>query len=161
MKLEFTLNGRAVEMETTPDRRLVELLREDLGLWGTKEGCGTGECGACTIRVDGETRLSCLMFAAQLQGREVMTIEGLSKTPESLHPVQEAFVESGAVQCGFCTPGMVMSLSTYLEDHPDPDDASIRKAISGNLCRCTGYQKIVEAGLKAARIMRNKEDSRG
>jgi len=161
MKLRFTLNGAPVSVETPPDRRLIDLLREDLGFTGTKEGCGTGECGACTIRVDGETRLACLMLAAQVQGRKIVTIEGLSSDPDALHPVQEAFVNAGAVQCGFCTPGMVMSLATYLEAHPDPDGDGIREAVSGNLCRCTGYQKIVEAGLEAAQTMKDGGERRG
>ncbi len=163
MKLEFILNGGAVEIEAAPDRRVIDLLREDLGLTGTKEGCGTGECGACTIRVDGETRLACLMLAAQIQGRELTTIEGLSTDPAHLHPVQEAFTRAGAVQCGFCTPGMVMSLSTYLQTHPEPDGTKIRQAVSGNLCRCTGYQKIVDAGLDAAKQMQSsdQEEPRG
>ncbi|WP_035235863.1 (2Fe-2S)-binding protein [Desulfobacter vibrioformis] len=157
MKLEFTLNSAKVTVETAPDRRLIDLLREDLGLTGTKEGCGTGECGACTIRVQGETKLACLMLAAQVQGCDVVTIEGLD--PAGHHPVQEAFTGSGAVQCGFCTPGMIMSLSTYLAAHPDPAPEKIREAVSGNLCRCTGYQKIVDAGLAAARAL--KEAHRG
>ncbi len=161
MKLTFNLNGSPVSVETPKDRRLIDLLREDLGLTGTKEGCGTGECGACTIRVDGETRLACLMLAAQVQGRNIVTIEGLSTGPNDLHPVQEAFVNAGAVQCGFCTPGMVMSLSTYLESHGNPEEDGIREAVSGNLCRCTGYQKIVDAGLEAARIMKDKGEQHG
>ena len=157
MKLEFRLNSAKIAVETPPDRRLIDLLREDLGLTGTKEGCGTGECGACTIRVQGETRLACLMLAAQVQGCDVVTIEGLD--PEGRHPVQEAFSAAGAVQCGFCTPGMIMSLSTYLDTHPDPAPEDIREAVSGNLCRCTGYQKIVDAGLAAAKAL--KEEHRG
>jgi carbon-monoxide dehydrogenase small subunit len=161
MKLKFMLNGSFVSVETPPDRRLVDLLREDLGLTGTKEGCGTGECGACTIRVDGETRLACLMLAAQVQGREIVTIEGMSTDAGPLHPVQKAFVNSGAVQCGFCTPGMVISLATHLDAHPNTDGEGIRQAVSGNLCRCTGYQKIVDAGLEAAQRMKDKGGCRG
>ncbi|MBU0970740.1 MAG: (2Fe-2S)-binding protein [Proteobacteria bacterium] len=161
MKLTFMLNGSPVSVETPPDRRLVDLLREDLGLTGTKEGCGTGECGACTIRADGETKLACLMLAAQAQGRDIVTIEGLSPVAGPLHPVQESFVNSGAVQCGFCTPGMVMSIATHLDAHPDTDGDGIRQAVSGNLCRCTGYQKIVDAGLTAAGLMKNKGGCRG
>jgi carbon-monoxide dehydrogenase small subunit len=140
----FTLNGEMKRLETRPDRRVIDVLREDLALTGTKEGCGSGECGACTILVDGETRLSCLMVAAQLHGRTVTTIEGIA-SEGALHLLQEAFVEQGAVQCGFCTPGMLMSGLQLLEREPDPDRAAIRRAISGNLCRCTGYQKIVDA----------------
>lgn len=153
MILEFILNHRPVTVETAPDRRLIDLLREDLGLTGTKEGCGTGECGACTIQVDGQTKLACLMLAAQVDGRTVITIEGLT------HPIQAGFEACGAVQCGFCTPGMAMSLSTYLDAHPEPDRKEIQGAISGNLCRCTGYQKIVDAGLWTAKKI--KEDAHG
>jgi len=123
---------------------VIDILREDLGLTGTKESCGSGECGSCTILVEGETRLACLMLAAQLEGCRVTTIEGLSHEDE-LHPLQEAFVEHGAVQCGFCTPGMVLTTLSLLERNPRPSRAQIREAISGNLCRCTGYQKIVDA----------------
>jgi carbon-monoxide dehydrogenase small subunit len=132
------------------DRRVVDVLREDLGLTGTKEGCGAGECGACTILVDGQPRLSCLMMAAQLQDKAIVTIEGIGE-PGALHPVQEAFVEQGAVQCGFCTPGMVLSAVHLLRCHPKPDRNEIRRALSGNLCRCTGYVKIVDAVEAAAR----------
>jgi xanthine dehydrogenase small subunit len=128
----------------------VDVLREDLALTGTKEGCGAGECGACTILVDGQPRLSCLMTAAQLQNKDITTIEGIGKF-ESLHPVQEAFVEHGAVQCGFCTPGMVLSAVHLLNHDPEPDRNRIRRALSGNLCRCTGYVKIVDAVEAAAR----------
>lgn len=156
MILELTLNGQAMRVETPPDRRVVELLREDLGLTGVKEGCGAGECGACTILVDGESRLSCLMLAAQLQGRHVTTIEGLSADGR-LHPVQKAFIEHGAVQCGFCTPGMVLSAVHLLERHPHPSRRDIREGLSGNLCRCTGYVKIVDAVEAATRTMAERE----
>jgi aerobic-type carbon monoxide dehydrogenase small subunit (CoxS/CutS family) len=151
----FVLNGKEIRIETPSDRRGVDILREDLHLTGTKEGCGAGECGACTILVDGESRLSCLMVAAQLEGRRVTTIEGLAEG-EGLHPVQQAFVELGAVQCGFCTPGMVLTAVDLLQKNPDPTRLEIREGISGNLCRCTGYQKIVDAVEAAARRM--KED---
>jgi aerobic-type carbon monoxide dehydrogenase small subunit (CoxS/CutS family) len=136
-------------------RRVVDLLREDLGLTGTKEGCGAGECGACTILVDGENRLSCLMTAAQLEGRNITTIEGLSSRDENLHPVQEAFIQYGAVQCGFCTPGMALSAVRLLHRNPHPTREEIREGLSGNLCRCTGYVKIVDAVEAAARSMNN------
>lgn len=152
MQIEFILNGEKIVVETRPDRRAVDLLREDLGLTGTKEGCGAGECGACTILVDGESRLSCLMLAAQLQGRRVTTIEGLAHG-EDLHPVQEAFIEHGAVQCGFCTPGMVLSAVHLLDRNPQPTRNEIRQELGGNLCRCTGYAKIVDAVEAAARKM--------
>lgn len=144
MKITFNLNGKEMTLDTPGDRRVVDLFREDLGLTGTKEACGAGECGACTIRVDGQTRLSCLMLAVQLEGRRVVTIEGLA--PEGLlHPVQAAFVEKGAVQCGFCTPGMVLTAVDFLERHPHPSRREATEAMSGNLCRCTGYQKILDA----------------
>lgn len=144
MKIVFTLNGSRVSVEAPPDRRAVDLLREDLRLTGTKEGCGSGECGCCTILVDGGSRLSCLMLAAQLDGREVTTIEGLG-SGEEMHPVQRSFVDHGAVQCGFCTPGMVLSAVDLLRRNPRPDRGEIRRGLSGNICRCTGYQKIVDA----------------
>ncbi len=149
MRLEFILNGRPVALETDPDRRAVDLLRQDLGLTGTKEGCGQGECGACSILVDGRARLSCLMLAAQLAGRRVVTIEGLADGGR-LHPVQAAFVDHGAVQCGFCTPGMVMAAVDLLDRRPRPTEEEIRVGLSGHLCRCTGYQKIIEAVVAAA-----------
>ena len=155
MKVSFVLNGEEIRIETPADSRVVDILREDLHLTGTKEGCGAGECGACTILVDGESRLSCLMVAAQFEGRRVTTIEGLAEG-EGLHPVQQAFVELGAVQCGFCTPGMVLTAVDLLQKNPDPTRLEIREGISGNLCRCTGYQKIVDAVEAAARRM--KED---
>jgi len=149
MKLHFTLNGRPVEVEVPSDRRVVDLLREELGLTGTKEGCGQGECGACTILVDGVSRLSCLMLAAQLEGRSLVTIEGLAAGGD-LHPVQEAFVEEGAVQCGFCTPGMILAAVDLLGRDPRPGRGDIRQGLSGNLCRCSGYQKVVDAVERAA-----------
>ena len=152
MKITFTLNGRWLEVETPPDRRVVDLLREDLGLGGTKECCGSGECGACTILVDGESRLSCLMLAAQLEGRVILTIEGVAANGE-FHVVQQAFVDHGAVQCGFCTPGMVLATLDLLRRIPDPTREDVRRELSGNLCRCTGYQKIVDAVMAAARIV--------
>ncbi len=152
MKIRFVLNGRETEIEAAPDRRVVDLLREDLGLTGTKEGCGSGECGACTILVDGVSRLSCLMLAAQLEGKRITTIEGLARNG-ALHPLQESFVRCGAVQCGFCSPGMILSASALLERKPDPGREEIREGLSGNLCRCTGYQKVVDAVEEAARTM--------
>ena len=152
MKVNFTLNGKSMSVETAPDRRVVDLLREDLGLSGTKECCGSGECGACTILVDGESRLSCLMLAAQLEGRTLLTIEGLAANGE-LHVVQQAFVDHGAVQCGFCTPGMVLATLDLLRRIPEPTREEVRRELSGNLCRCTGYQKIVDAVMASARIL--------
>ncbi len=156
MRITFVLNGREARMEVRADRRVVDLLREDLGLTGTKEGCGAGECGACTVLVDGQARLSCLMLAAQLDGREVTTIDGLARG-EQLHPVQEAFVEHGAIQCGFCTPGMVLAAADLLQRNPHPSRKEIRVGLSGNLCRCTGYTKIVDAVEAAARRIREGE----
>lgn len=149
MKIRFILNGAETCIDVAPDKRVIDVLREDLGLTGTKEACGSGECGACTVIADGETRLSCLMLAAQLEGRNLVTIEGLG-SEESLHPVQEAFMEHGAVQCGFCTPGMALSAVALLRKNPGPSREEIRKGISGNLCRCTGYQKIVDSISEAA-----------
>lgn len=148
--IAFVLNGKEVKVDVPAARRVVDFLRLDLGLTGTKEGCGMGECGACTILVDGEPRLSCLLLAGQLEGRTVTTVEGLSPG-EDLHPVQRAFVEEGAVQCGFCTPGMVLSAVSLLRENPNPTRREIREGMSGHLCRCTGYVKIVDAVEAAAR----------
>lgn len=158
MKISFILNRKEIEIDAPPDRRVVDLLREDLNLTGTKEGCGEGECAACTILVDGESRLSCLMLAPQLRGRKVTTIEGLV-SGEKLHPVQEAFVEFGAVQCGFCTPGMILNAVDLLRKNPNPTRTEIREGISGNLCRCTGYQKIVDAIEAAAKKLSEEKSS--
>ena len=152
MLIRFTLNGKKTQVDCASDRRVVDILREDFGLTGTKEGCGSGECGACTILVDDQNRLSCLMLAAQLEGRTITTIEGLAGESRP-HPIQEAFAKHGAVQCGYCTPGMVLAASALLRRNPDPTREQIREALSGNLCRCTGYQKIVDAVESAARVM--------
>ena len=144
IKLTLTLNGEKRSLRIDPNLRLLDLLREELRLTGTKEGCGIGECGACTVLLDGKAVNSCLVLAGQCAGREVTTIEGL--TPEAgLSPLQQSFLDHGAVQCGFCTPGMIMSASALLEESPQPSEEEIREAISGNLCRCTGYTQIVEA----------------
>lgn len=155
MKIRFTLNQEAIEIESQPDCRVVDLLREQLALTGTKEACGSGECGACTIHVDGVSKLSCLMLAAQLEGREIKTIEGISES-EELHPLQKAFCDQGAVQCGFCSPGMVMASADLLQRNPLATRQEIRAALSGNLCRCTGYQKIVDAVDSVVEEKRNK-----
>ncbi len=157
MRISFKLNGTDKIVEAPSDRRAVDLLREDLGLLGTKEGCGQGDCGACSILVDGVSKLSCLMLAAQLEGREIITIEGVSQEG-NLVPIQKAFVEKGAVQCGFCTPGMVIAALDCLNRNPEPSRLEIRESISGNLCRCTGYQKIVDA-IEAA-VANKSRDSR-
>lgn len=154
MKLSFVLNGQGVTLDAAPDRRAVDLLRE-LGVLDVKEGCGTGECGACSVLVDGVHKLSCLMLAAQLEGREVLTASGLG-TPDAPHPIQRAFAGHGAVQCGFCTPGMTVAAAALLEGNPDPGREDVRRAISGNLCRCTGYVMIVDAVQAAAQAMRKK-----
>ncbi|EPR37692.1 (2Fe-2S)-binding domain-containing protein [Desulfovibrio sp. X2] len=154
--LRFTLNGEPVTLTTRPDRRVLDLVREDLGLTAAKEGCGSGECGGCTILVDGAARLSCLMLAAQLEGCSVTTAEGLG-TPERPHPIQTAFAAHGAVQCGYCTPGMTMAAADLLARNPSPTREEVREAVSGNLCRCTGYVKIVDATLAAARAMREAD----
>jgi aerobic carbon-monoxide dehydrogenase small subunit len=150
VKISFTLNGAKTQVDVPADRRVVDLLREDLGLTGTKESCSAGDCGACTVLVDGESRLSCLMLAAQLQGREITTIEGI-ESEQGLHHVQDAFIEHGAIQCGFCIPGMVLAAVDFLRRNPRPTRYQIREGLAGNLCRCTGYQKIVDAVEEAAR----------
>ncbi len=147
--MRLTINGRDTEVDAHPMARLLDVLREDLELTGTKEGCGEGECGACTVLVNGEPVCSCLVAAGQAQGRDVVTVEGLA-AGDRLHPVQEAFVEAGAVQCGFCTPGLVVAAADLLARVPSPSDDEIREALSGNLCRCTGYQKIFDAVRLAA-----------
>lgn len=149
--IRFTLNGDPLEIGVRPEETLVETLRERLGLTGTKQGCDLGDCGACTVLFDGEPVLSCLMLAADADGHTVLTIEGLSRG-EHLHPVQQAFHEEGAVQCGFCTPGMVLASKALLDVTPTPSDSEIRHALSGNLCRCTGYTKIVRAVKRAAEL---------
>ncbi len=156
MKIRFTVNGRKVEREVTADSRLLDLLRDDLHLTGTKEGCGEGECGACTVLIDGKAVNSCLVLAPQADGKEILTVEGLAKGDE-LHPIQRAFVEKGAVQCGFCTPGFIMSTYALLKESPNPSNEEILTALAGNLCRCTGYTKIIEAVHYAAELMREEE----
>lgn len=144
MKIQWTLNGKPITLEVDPGRTLLEVLRNDLGLKGTKEGCGMGECGACTVILDGKAVLSCLIPIGKVQGRSVTTIEGIG-SPQSLHPLQRAFIEEGAIQCGFCTPGMILSAKAALDEKRQRSEEEIREIISGNLCRCTGYDKIVEA----------------
>jgi aerobic-type carbon monoxide dehydrogenase small subunit (CoxS/CutS family) len=149
-KLSFTLNGVPIYVEVDPQERLIDLLRNRLGLTGTKEGCGEGECGACTILVNAKPVNSCLMLAVQVQGQEVLTIEGIGSRQKP-HPVQRAFVEVGAVQCGYCTPGMILAAVALLQANPRPNRKEIRQAMSGNLCRCTGYENIILAVEQAAR----------
>ena len=142
--IQLTVNGQQHELAVEPNTTLVDLLRYQLGLTGTKKGCEMGDCGSCTVILDGKPVNSCLVLAMQAAGRQVVTIEGL-EDENGLHPLQDAFVEKGAIQCGFCSSGMILSGKVLLDKDPDPDEAAIRGAISGNLCRCTGYQKIIEA----------------
>ena len=154
--INVTVNGTQYCIAVDSGRTLNELLREDLNLTGTKQGCGTGDCGACTVNVDGRTINSCLTLAVSVDGKEVTTVEGLAVSGEKLHPIQEAFIEKGAIQCGFCTPGMEMSASYLLKKNPNPSEADIRAGLSGNLCRCTGYTKIVGAVSHAGKKMAGK-----
>jgi carbon-monoxide dehydrogenase small subunit len=142
--IKLKVNGEEYEVAIYPHRTLLEVLREEIGLTGTKQACGLGVCGACTVLVDGEALLACLTLALSVQGKDIRTVEGLAEGQE-LSPLQKAFVEHWAIQCGFCTPGMLMSLTALLSKNPHPEEYEIKKAISGNLCRCTGYIKIVEA----------------
>ncbi|MDQ7842219.1 MAG: (2Fe-2S)-binding protein [Armatimonadota bacterium] len=150
--VSFTVNGAPVTTTVEADESLAWVLRERLGLLGTKIGCGTGDCGACTVLLDGDPVCSCLLLAVKAQGREVLTIEGLG-APDRLHPLQQAFIEHGALQCGFCGPGMLLSAAALLARTPRPDEQAVREAIAGNLCRCTGYAKIVDAILAASRTV--------
>lgn len=157
IQIQFNLNGQDAVFTVDADKRLVDFLREDLGLTGTKVGCGEGDCGACTVLVDGRTANSCMMLAAQINGRILVTIEGLGDY-DKLHPLQEAFIAEGAVQCGFCTPGMILSAKALLDHQPKPTRDEIMQAISGNLCRCTGYQKIANAIERVAGSRRDTDD---
>jgi len=148
--IALTINGDLHEVLAEPDRTLLDVLRTDLGLTGTKTNCLDAECGVCTVLVDGQAVNACLYLAVVATGREITTIEGLAADGGGLHPLQAAFVEHGAVQCGYCIPGMILSAKAYLDEHPHPSEAQIREALAGNLCRCTGYQKIVDAVLAAA-----------
>jgi carbon-monoxide dehydrogenase small subunit len=152
MLLSLTVNGTRHEIDVSPALRLIDLLRDELGLTGTKEGCGEGECGSCTVLLDGRAVCSCLILAVQARDREVTTIEGLARDGE-LDVIQRMFVEHGAVQCGYCTPGMIMSAKALLNENPHPTEAQIRTALAGNLCRCTGYTTIIEAVSAAAEAM--------
>ena len=142
--ITLTVNGTEHELAIEPNRTLLDVLRYDLELTGTKKGCDVGECGSCTVILNGKPVNACLVLAIQANGAEILTIEGL-KPSQGLHPLQQAFVDKGAIQCGFCTPGMLLSASSLLKRNPNPSEEEIRTALSGNLCRCTGYQKIVEA----------------
>lgn len=153
----FKLNGRETTVEMPVGATLLEALRRELNLTGSKEGCAAGECGACTVMVDGEPAASCLMMAAQVDGREIRTVEGILEDKDHLHPVQEAFVTEGGVQCGFCTPGFIVAVASMLEKDQDPSDEKILEGLQGNLCRCTGYGKILAAIKKAAVMLRERQ----
>ena len=159
MKRIITLkvNGLEHELAVEPRRTLAEVLRYDLGLTGTKIGCSIGDCGACTVLIDGAPSFSCLVLAMEAEGHDILTIEGVAEGGR-LHPLQESFVEVGAIQCGFCTPGMILTSLALLKENPEPSEDEIRRALSGNLCRCTGYQKIVEAVMDASRRLKVSAD---
>ncbi len=151
--IQFRINGKNQEADVPDDLRALDFLRESLSLTGVKEGCGEGECGACTILMNGEAVCSCLLLAAQLDGKEIQTIEGLG-TDQGLHPIQQSFIDEGAVQCGFCTPGIILATKALLDHNPNPSTQEIRKGLEGNLCRCTGYVKIENAVRKASEKMK-------
>lgn len=154
--IKFVINGQSIETQVKPWRTLLEMIREDLKLMGTKEGCGHGECGSCTVLMGGKTVNSCLVPALEAEGQEILTIEGLSKGGK-LNPIQEAFVDHSGMQCGFCTPGMILSAKALLDKNPDPSEKEITEALAGNFCRCTGYTKIVESIGAAAQALREGE----
>ena len=153
--IQLKINGQNFEVDVEPTARLLDVLR-DLGFVGVKEGCGTGECGACTVLLNGKSVLSCLLFAVQADGKEIITVEGLAQG-NKLHPVQEAFIEHGAVQCGYCIPGFIMSSVYLLSNNPKPTREEIREELSGNLCRCTGYVKIIDAVEAAAKKLEGQQ----
>ncbi len=155
--MTLTVNGTIIETTAPGELRLLDFLRDELGLTGTKEGCGEGECGACTVIMDGDPVDSCLILLFQCEGKDIVTIEGIS-AGDRLHPVQQAFIEKGAVQCGYCIPGMVLAGKAILDKDPDPDHETIREGLSGNLCRCTGYLKMEEAVKLAGSRMRGEND---
>ena len=152
--MRIVVNKDAIETDASPTRRLLDFLREDLGLTGTKEGCGKGECGACAVLWNGELVNSCLVLLGQCEGAEITTIEGLARSGGELHPVQQAMMEAGAIQCGFCTPGLVMAAVALLRERSSPTRDEIRRGLEGNLCRCTGYVKVEEAVARAAELMK-------
>jgi len=159
-EITFTLNNKKVSLTTDPMKRLLDVVREDFRLTGTKEGCGIGECGACTVIVDKKAVCSCMMLAGQVEGKEVITIEGIEKDGV-LSPLQKNFIKYGAIQCGFCTPGMILAAKKLLEENPHPTEEEIKRGISGNLCRCTGYQKIIDAIKLAANRLSTRDEERG
>lgn len=150
-KIELEVNGEQYQVEVEPRETLLQVLRDRLLLTGTKEGCGTGDCGACTVLLDGKPVTSCLVLAVSAEGKQIVTIEGISDNGR-LHPIQQSFVDHGAIQCGFCTPGIVLAAKALLDRNPKPSEAQVREAIAGNLCRCTGYKKIIEAILAVPKI---------
>ncbi len=152
------INGEEVEFLCEARQSLLEVLRETLGLTGAKEGCNNGNCGACSVILDGELVNSCLVLAVEIEGRALTTIEGIALPGGGLHPLQTKFIEHGAVQCGFCTPGFILAAKALLDRHPDPDEGEVRRWLAGNLCRCTGYDKIVRAVLEAAAVLRGKAE---
>ena len=154
-KIQLTLNSKITTLEVPSHRLLLDLLRDEIGLTGTKEGCGTGDCGACTVFLNGKPVNSCLVLSGELDGTDIVTIEGLKIGPE-LHPIQKAFIQDGGAQCGYCTPGMLMMSKALLDENPNPTEEEIRFALSGNLCRCTGYAKIIQAVQDAAAELRSK-----
>jgi carbon-monoxide dehydrogenase small subunit len=158
-RVTLTVNGREFEREVEPRLLLSDFLRHELGLTGTHVGCEHGVCGACTVLFDGEPLRSCLLLAVQAEGRQITTVEGLEPSPRELHPLQQAFWEAHGLQCGFCTPGILMTMVPFLEENPDPSEREVREALSGNLCRCTGYQHIVDAVKLAAEKLRSDPDS--
>ena len=145
----FNVNGNDYEIAVNPSQTLLDVLRDELGLMGTKKGCGTGSCGVCTVIIDGKAVLSCLTLALECQGLPITTIEGIGSA-ESLHPIQQSFIDNGAIQCGFCTPGVIMSAKALLDENPHPDDEEIKEALAGTFCRCTGHIKTVEAVKKVS-----------
>lgn len=158
--MDIIVNGVGYQVAVHPWQTLAEVLRDELNLTGTKVGCNQGDCGACTVLVDGRAVSSCLTLAVEAHQREITTIEGLAASPEQLHPIQQAFIDHGAVQCGFCTAGMILSAKALLDHNPDPSEEEIRQGIAGNLCRCTGYTKIVEAISAAAQTLRGPREDR-
>jgi carbon-monoxide dehydrogenase small subunit len=159
--IELNVNGLSYDVVISPEDLLIDVLRQRMDLTGTKKGCGQGDCGTCTVLVDGRRTLACLTLAIACQGKRILTIEGMERNGV-LHPIQQAFIDMGAIQCGFCTPGMVMSAKALLDEHPSPTEHEIKLGISGNLCRCTGYVKIVDAVRDAAgRILANADTGKG